>query len=234
MRFEVYCDENNQDVLTQKKRNHIRFLTIGSLWIPAELRKEAKTKISSIREKHKKFGEIKWHKVSPSGIEFYKELIDLFLSYGKEMRFRCIAVETDKINWNLHDNNKELGFYKFYYQMLHHWILDFNEYAIFCDYKTNTNKKEMKELKSCLSCSNLSSEIVQVQALSSENLVLMQMADLLLGMTAARLNKTTQKGNARDQLIKYLEKRLDVGELCPTPRGEQKFNIFKIDLSGGW
>src|SRR6185369_5703945 len=176
MRFEVYCDENNQDVLTQKPRNHIRYLTIGSLWTPAELRTEAKIKIKEIKEKHKRFGEIKWRKVSPSGKEFYKDLLDLFLSYGKEMRFRCIAVEADKVDWALHEGNRELGFYKFYYQMLHHWILDFNEYAIFCDRKTNTNKREMQELRHVLECSNLSSQIVQVQALPSNHVALMQMA----------------------------------------------------------
>ena len=68
MLFEVYCDESNQDIFTQKERNHLQYMTIGSLWIPASIRKEAKEKIIVIREKHKKFGEIKWSKVSPSGL----------------------------------------------------------------------------------------------------------------------------------------------------------------------
>jgi hypothetical protein len=233
MRFEVYCDESNQDIFTQKQRNYLLYMTIGSLWIPADIRKEAKLKITAIREKHQKFGEIKWSKVSPSGLSFYKELIDFFFSYGKEMRFRCITVEADKINWKIHGDNKELGFYKFYYQMLHHWILDFNEYTIFCDHYTNKNKHEMHALKSCLAHANLSSQIVSVQALASRNLVLMQMADLLLGMASARLNNTVNAGSAKEELIQYLEKKLD-RRLCPTWKDEQKFNIFKINLNGGW
>jgi len=233
MLFEVYCDESNQDVLTQKQRNHIQFMMIGSLWIPAELRKEAKEKIKLIREKYKKFGEIKWRKVSPAGLAFYKELVDLFFAYGQEMRFRCIAVEADKINWQLHGNNQELGFYKFYYQMLHHWILDFNEYVIFCDHKSNTNQNAMRELQACLTKANLSSKVKQVQSLSSQTLDLIQITDLLLGMASARINKHVLENSAGDQLIKHLEKRLDRA-LCPTSKDEQKFNIFKINLHGGW
>lgn len=233
MRFEVYCDESNQDIFTQQQRNHLSYMTIGSLWIPADIRKSAKQKILNIREKHQKFGEIKWSKVSPAGMEFYKDLIDFFFAYGKEMRFRCIAVEADNVNWTIHSGDKELGFYKFYYQMLHHWILDFNEYAIFCDHKSNAHKREMTELKNCLANANLSSEISNVQSLASRNLVLMQMADLLLGIASARLNGTTQAESAKEQLIQYVEKKLD-RELCPTWKDEQKFNIFKINLDGGW
>jgi len=234
MKFEVYCDENHQDILTAKEHDGVPHMTIGSLWIPAESRNGIKQKISEIRERHNKYGEIKWSKVSPSSLDFNKALFDLFLSYGTEMRFRCIAVEADKIKWDLHENDRELGFYKFYYQMLHHWILDFNEYSIFCDYKTNKRKKELHELKRCLACANLSSDITQVQALPSKKLVLIQLADLLLGAASARINKTTKKGSAKDELIRHLEKRLNIECLLPTTKSERKFNIFKINLSGGW
>jgi len=56
------------------------------------------------------------------------------------MRFRCIAVDREQVNLALHQNDGELGFYKFYYQLLHHWILD-NEYRIFCDLKTNRGRR---------------------------------------------------------------------------------------------
>lgn len=234
MKFEVYCDENHQDILTAEKHDGVKFMTIGSLWIPSELREEIKEKIKHTRECYKKYGEIKWSKVSPSGLDFYKALVDLFMSYGQEVRFRCIAVEADEVDWKFHDGDKELGFYKFYYQMLHHWIFDFNEYTIFCDYKTNRRKNELHELKACLANANLSSEIIQVQALSSKNVVLIQFADLLLGMASARINGSVREGGAKDTLIKHLEKRLDKPALTPTSKSEQKFNIFKIDLQGGW
>ncbi len=209
-------------------------MTIGSLWLPSDLRVDLKQKISKLRKAHNKHGEIKWSKISPSSIEFYKELIDLFMSYGKEVRFRCIAVEADKIDWDIHGEDRELGFYKFYYQMLHHWILDFNKYSIFCDHKTNRVKNELHVLKKCLSSSNISSEIMQVQALYSKQNVLIQLTDLLLGLASGRINNTIQQDGAKDNLIRHLEKKLDLDKLQPTPKYEQKFNIFKINLDGGW
>ncbi len=235
MKFEVYCDENHQDVLTSANAGGVAsYLTIGSLWLPAELREDVKQKISQLREQHNKHGEIKWSKVSPSSLDFHKSLIDLYISYGAEMRFRCIAVKASDINWNLHNGDKELGFYKFYYQLLQHWILAFNEYRIFCDYKTNKKRDELHVLKQCLNNANLSSDITQVQALSSKNVVLIQLSDLLLGAASARMNNTVQEGGAKDELIGHLETRLNIECLGATPKGEQKFNIFKINLKGGW
>jgi hypothetical protein len=100
------------------------------------LRGEIKARVGALRERHQAWGEIKWSKVSPNRGDFYVELIDLFFAYGENLRFRCIAVDRTQLDLALHDNDGELGFYKFYYQLLHHWILDFNAYRIFCDIRS--------------------------------------------------------------------------------------------------
>jgi hypothetical protein len=43
MKFEVYCDESNPDAITSKKE-HSKYLLIGSLWLPAENREAIKNK----------------------------------------------------------------------------------------------------------------------------------------------------------------------------------------------
>lgn len=80
MNFEVYCDEANPDVLTSEKPR-ARYLMIGSLWLPADLRVEIKERVQLLRRRHNAWGEIKWSKVSPNKKDFYIELIDLFISY---------------------------------------------------------------------------------------------------------------------------------------------------------
>jgi hypothetical protein len=233
MEFEVYCDEAMPDLFTsQKPRGH--YLMIGSLWLPASLREEIKRKIRSLRETHNTWGEIKWSKVSPSRLEFYRALIDLFASYGLDIRFRCIAVDHSQVNMSLHDNDEELGFYKFYYQLLHHWILDFNEYRIFCDAKTNRDPKRLQVLRSCLRNANLSSRIKDIQSLPSSQIVLIQLCDLLLGAASSRMNNTLKEGTAKTKIVRHMEEVLNVSSLAPTSRNVEKFNIFKIRLSGGW
>ncbi len=48
MKFEVYCDEANPDVLTSANP-HARHLMIGSLWLLEELRNEIKSRVGAGR-----------------------------------------------------------------------------------------------------------------------------------------------------------------------------------------
>ena len=232
MKFEVYCDEANPDVLTSASPR-ARYLMIGSLWLPIELRDEIKSRVGALRQRHQAWGESKWSKVSPNRQHFYVELIDLFVSYGDNLRFRCIAVDRTQLNLALHDNDGELGFYKFYYQLLHHWILDFNEYRIFCDVKSNRDPKRLPVLGRCLSRANLTSSIVSTQSLPSHEVVLIQLCDLLLGAASSRINDTLRDGTAKSAVVQRLEVALG-RTLAPTHKTEEKFNIFKIRLQGGW
>jgi len=232
MDFEVYCDENHPELFTSENPQ-ANYLMIGSLWLPAELRNNIKARILALREEHGIWGEIKWQKVSPSSLDFYKALIDLFHSYGQQLRFRCIAVDHREFNkdWNYGDD--ELGFYKFYYQVLHHWVLDFNQYQFFCDRKTNRDSTRLKVLKDCLNNANLSARVKSVQALPSKQVVLIQLSDLLLGIASSRLNHTLRAGSAKEALVSHLEAKLN-RNIAPTYLGENKFNVFKISLGGGW
>jgi hypothetical protein len=207
MRFEVYCDEANPDVLTSANPR-ARHLMIGSLWLPEELRNEIKSRVGALRERHQAWGEIKWSKVSPNRRDFFVELIDLFFAYGDNLRFRCIAVDRTQLNLALHDNDGKLGFYKFYYQLLHHWILDFNAYRIFCDVKSNRDPKRLPVLARCLARANLTSSIDGIQSLPSHEVVLIQLCDLLLGAASSRINDTLRDGTAKAAVVQRLESAL--------------------------
>lgn len=233
MEFEVYCDEALPDLFTSG-RPQGQHLMIGALWLPADLRDEIKAKIKAIRERHAVFGEMKWRKISPSRVMFYKEVVDLFFAYGSNMRFRCIAVDREKINLaEFHNGDGELGFYKFYYQLLHHWILDFNEYRFFCDLKTTRSSTRMAELRRVLSNANISAKISDVQSLPSGQLVLMQLCDILLGAANSRLNAGAPASAAKLAIVERVEAGLG-RQISPTWKSEEKFNVFKINLQGGW
>ena len=233
MKFEVYCDECRPDLLTTKNPK-ARFMTIGGLWLQADDRQEFKLAIHELRDKHRIGGEFKWQKISPSRVDFYTELIDWFMSMEGRLRFRCIIVEQKKVNLvKFHEGDQEMGFYKFYYQMLHHWIADFNEYAIFCDFKQNRLRDRLHILQQCLDRANLSSQISGVQAVRSDESVLIQLADVLSGAASARLNAIVTPESAKETVIARLEQHIG-HRVGPTCLGEKKFNIFKIDLEGGW
>lgn len=131
-----------------------------------------------------------------------------------------------------HNDNSELSFYKFYYQLLHHWILDFNEYYIFIDHKVNKDLNRIHKLKNVLNNANLFSSIENVQALPSNEMLGIQLADFLMGALNGKVNgKITSE--AKLDIIRDIEKSLG-NSIKPTPKAEEKFNVFKINLQGGW
>lgn len=230
MKFEVYCDESGLEALTRKDA-HL-FSAIGGVWMPSEYRNAFKAKMTEIKSKHKVIGELKWNKISPAYADLYSEIITYFFNTN-ELRFRVILVESsivDHIKFN--EKDAELGFYKFYYQLLHHWIYDFNSYNIFLDFKINRNKGRLNTLKKVLGNTNLTSSIFQVQALHSHQSLGIQIADILTGLAAAKFNnEITSK--TKQNLINLSESFLNKN-IAPTSKWEEKFNVFKINLQGGW
>lgn len=233
MKFDVYCDESQPDLLGSQHPQG-KFMVIGGLWLPTSEREAFKTEIHELRDRHWIGGEFKWQKVSPSRETFYRQLVEWFQGKGDQLRFRCIAVDHGQVDLKLyHEDDQELGFYKFYYQLLHHWILDFNEYNIFVDFKSNRRRDRLHVLRQCLDCSNLSSEVHDVQAVRSEESVLIQLADVLTGMAACRLNGRAREDSAKGRVLQHYED-LYGHRIGPTFKGEQKFNVFCINLAGGW
>ncbi len=231
MDFEVYCDESGLEALTQKDA-HL-FTAIGGIWIPSEYRTELKRGIGSIKAKYGINGELKWKKFSPTYYDLYQEIIDFFFQ-TEFIRFRVVLIQADKVDHiKFNNEDAELGFYKFYYQLLHHWIFDFNTYDIFLDLKVNRNKGRLKELERVLDFSNLTSDIKQVQGLPSEQSVGIQLADILTGLVSSKFNGEIT-GAAKPRLIKYVEENYLKKQIAATPKWEEKFNIFKINLQGGW
>lgn len=231
MDFEIYCDESGIEALTQKDAH--KYISIGGIWIPTENRKELKEGLQLIKEKHGVFGELKWQKISPKYFELYKEVIDFFFK-STYIRFRVILIDSQKIeNDYFNNDDAELGFYKFYYQLLHHWILDNNTYNVFLDLKVNRNKGRLNELKRVLNNSNITSAINQVQGLPSEQSLGIQLADVLTGMVSSKFNgEITSK--AKISLIEHFESNCIRRPIAPSPKCEERFNVFRINLQGGW
>jgi len=233
MDIDVYCDEAYPDLFSSQKGQG-KYMVIGSLWLPSRFRDEYKKAIHDLRNRFRVGGEFKWTKVTPSRLDFYLSLISWFCEQSTDLRFRCIAVDSTQVDLlKFHENDQELGFYKFYYQMLHHWIYDLNTYSIFCDYKSNRRRDRLQVLAACLKRSNLSARILNVQAVRSNESVLLQAADVLVGTAAAKLNECIREGSAKQHLLIHLEEKLRC-KIAPTVSSEKKFNVFKISLQGGW
>jgi len=229
MDLEVYCDESRQELFHSPPSSG-NYVLIGGIWIKAQERPALKEAIKALRARHCVYGEFKWNRVSPSRLGLYKDLIRLFFS--RDICFRTVVIESDELNRvRFHQADNELMFYKFYYQLLHHWILDFNNYRVFLDTKTNRVRDRLKTLERCLSNSNISS-VVSVQALPSHEVDLIQLVDVLIGAVSYKFHKRTTS-KAKQEIVGVIEKHLEKG-IVPTSRAAHKFNIFRFQPGGGW
>lgn len=231
MDFEIYCDESRQELFSSENPRADEYVLIGGLWLEASKREKYKNEIKKLRIEHKLYGEFKWQKVSQSRLDFYLKLIHLF--FHSDMRFRVIVLaanELDSVKFHRADN--ELMFYKFYYQLIHQWILNNNRYRIFVDVKTNRVPNRLTTLKKVLSNANVLSEILQVQALPSHEMNFLQLVDVLIGAVGYRFHKRSAS-HAKLQVVEKIEKFIS-HPIQPTSRFEKKFNIFRFQPDGGW
>ncbi|MCK4342438.1 MAG: DUF3800 domain-containing protein [Phycisphaerae bacterium] len=232
MDFEVFCDESCQELFQTGPDQQRQFVLLGSLWIEASQRPRFKQQIADLREQHKVGGEAKWTRISSSRQDFYTALVQLFFA-EKQMRFRCIALKADEMQAvPFHGGDVELMFYKFYYQLLHHWILDCNRYSFFLDTKTNRIPGRLRKLHEVLSNANRLSEIVNMQALPSREVDLLQLTDVLLGAVGYALHRHAGS-QAKAAVVQEIETALG-HPIRPTPKSEEKFNVFRFRPGGGW
>lgn len=233
MKYDVYCDESHPDVFASTHSSAHR-LVLGSIWLERTNRSTFKDQLHELRNCHMVGGEFKWQKISPSREEFYIALVEWFFAQQDNLRFRCIIVNSKQIDLaRYHQNDQELGFYKFYYQLLRHWVLEFNEYSIFLDYKSNRRRERLPDLQKCLSNSCMISSIDVVQSIRSTESVFIQLADVLTGAVSEVFNNTyvssQSKRRVRDAIAAHTG-----GRIHCTERSEEKFNVFCISPRGGW
>ncbi|QPA31639.1 DUF3800 domain-containing protein [Thermaerobacillus caldiproteolyticus] len=225
--IEVYCDESRPEALYGMKKID-NYMVIGGIWIPKVERDEIKQKIRYLKQKHQLFGEIKWKNVAPSKLEFFLELVDLFFE-SQSLRFRCIVVDGNKVDINqYHNSDNELGFYKFYYQLLVHWLEPMNHYRIFLDFKKNKQSDRLHTLEKVLNNASFSF-IEDVQAIESKHSLLIQLTDVLIGAVGYKYHNY-QTSDAKLKLVETIEKRLG-HPIQSTFKSAKKFNVFEIDLN---
>ena len=226
MKYEIYCDESSWEALFNKDAH--AYAVMGGIWIPAEERQPLKVAIREMKERHSLHGEMKWNRICPTSVDLYRELVLMFFENNK-IHFRAICVKANEVNHkSFNAGNGELGFYKFYFQSIHHWMMTGNSYQVFLDYKTNGYQHRVQELGQILNKAS-TAELTQIQAIPSEESVLIQFADVLTGAVASAFNNKVVSSDAKRTIRDLIEFKLG-HEIRETSAVETKFNVFNINL----
>lgn len=222
--FNFYCDES-----THLENDQHPYMIIGYVSTPYHNLKMHNENIRELKLKHFFKGELKWSALSKSQYPFYNELIDYFFS-NSSLEFRAIIVDKRHLNHKAF-NQSHADFYdKMYYQLLNKKIHPEHTYNIYMDIKDTYSYLKAKSLKAYLQRDY--SNIRNLQVIKSYESELMQLADVLIGALNYKLrglNKVTAKNN----IIEKIEKHCDRPLTQRTPKNENKFNLFYIDLDHG-
>ena len=222
--FNFYCDES-----THLENDHHPFMIIGYISTPYHLLKMHNKNIREMKLKHYLKGELKWSALSKSQYPFYNELIDYFFS-NSSLEFRAIIINKCQMNHQAFHQSHNDFYDKMYYQLLNKKIYPEHTYNIYLDIKDTYSYRKAKNLKSYLERDY--HNIRNLQVINSYESELLQLTDVLIGALNYKI-RGLSKVTAKNNIVEKIERHCGRPLTQRTLKGENKFNLFYIDLKNG-
>jgi len=238
--FHIYCDESRQ--------SEHRFMVLGGLVIRATNVPNFNTTMAKCRAETNMHAELKWTKVSPQKLPEYKRFIDYFFAVNNanQVRFHSLLIDNHQVDHKrFSGGDKELGFYKFYYQLLLHafgWrycqketgsrlvvLLDHRNSS----YSLDTLKRELNR-GMARKFQVPGNPFVSVESRDSKQTDLIQIADLLIGAVGFQkngLHLLAESKRAKVELAAYIAAQAGLDDLISdTQRSNYRFSIWNFRL----
>lgn len=215
-------------------------MVLGGIICEKSNRKLIKRDILNIKNKYNipNRAEIKWNKVSPSKLEYYKELVDYFFE-NDDLRFRALIIDKTQLNHKLFNQTHDDWYYKMYYYLLINLVEPEQENYIYLDIKDTKSASKVEGVKKYLGFKLMDYEfdvIKNIQSMNSEESVIMQLADLLIGAIGYRNRKVYDEEEsswAKKELMMHIIDKSGYSLTKNTMLSEKKFNLFCINLKAG-
>ncbi|MBP3766176.1 MAG: DUF3800 domain-containing protein [Bacilli bacterium] len=217
----VYADES-----CHLEHDNVEFMVLGCIYC---LKKDKNYISKKMKEIKKEYGlnsmtEIKWTKVSNNKIEMYKKMIDLV--YDSNLSFRgWIAHDKQSLDNDLFHQTYDDWYYKMYYYLFNYIINEsIINYNLYLDIKDTRSSIKNEKLKQILTHYNIYN-INKVQAIRSDEVQLIQLADLIIGAISYKL-RGLETSTAKLEIVNYIESKFGVNLLINSSSNQKKFNIF--------
>lgn len=233
----LFCDESSQ--------SNARFMVIGGVITPFE---NVEIISEHINQKKSDLGlnsEVKWTKITNQKQREYQELTNYFFSLcnNDKLHFKCIIIDNHRIdNRQYNAGNRELGFFKFYYQLLLHsfgrWYSDECELHVLLDQKsTNQSLDDFREIlnNGIASRYSISSRpYKQVEFRDSKLTPILQLNDLVIGAIAHRKNGLHNLSECRESKKLISQQVIEMAgvaeDLRTTPKASKRFAIWNFSM----
>ena len=238
--YHIYCDES--------RHTAERFMILAGI----RLRATAEPGIKAMFDDYQRFNamhaELKWRKVSRYKLAEYKRFLDYFLTLNtaNQVHFKSIVLDTHQFDHRrFNAGDAEIGFYKFYYQLLLHCFGGPDcspttpaRFIVFLDQRTS--RFSLRELRQILNYGMASkfgvrsNPFVAITPLDSKTSVFVQVVDVVSGAVGYHWNQlhlVPGASEARCELAAYLAHRLGFKDLATeTAYSMQRFKIWKMRL----
>lgn len=223
--YNIYCDES-----CHLENDRQKAMVLGAVWCSKAIAHEAFVRIREIKIKHKvgpNF-EIKWNKVSPAKLDFYKELIDYYFD-DDHLHFRALVVPDKSIlDHANHQQTHDDFYYKMYFDLLKVIFDPKLSYNIYLDIKDTRSEEKVQHLAKVLRNTHYdySEKIIKkIQQVRSHEIELVQISDLLTG-AISYINRDLKGSQAKIELIERIKARSKYSLTSSTLYRESKMNLF--------
>lgn len=218
--FNFYCDES-----CHLENDHMPFMLLSYVSCAYNQTKIHNENIKRLKIKHSFKNEMKWSALSHSKYPFYSDLIDYF--FATDLQFRAIVIDKSQIKNENFNKTYDEFYYTMYYHLLDKKIHFEYNYNIYLDIKDSQSALKVKKLKDILNKSSAS--IRNLQNIRSEESLLMQLTDVLMGAISYHL-RARNKVIAKNKIIEKIQAHSKLPLMQSTSVSANKFNLFFIDL----
>lgn len=205
-------------------------MSLGAIWSSPDTAKWLSENIKLVKIRHdiKPRREIKWTKVSQKKVDYYKDLIDLFIN-NDDLHFRAVIVDKTSLDHEKFGQSKDDFYYKMQYYLIRN-IADkrVGSFKLYLDYKDTWSNKRCQDLSKylentgILKCCHFSAQPIRSHEVSA-----LQITDLITGAVMyANKPRTDNDSLAKLDLVRYIEEKVGQKLTIETPYSLEKFNLF--------
>jgi hypothetical protein len=223
-------------------------MVMGGIILSATDASSIQALLSQYRHDYEMWAELKWTKVSKGKLAEYKAFVDTFFRAGEAdlLHYHSIIIDTHLLDHRKYNQgDKELGFYKFYYQLLLHSfgrrycrVNEEDRFLVFLDQRQTSYK--LGTLKNILNHGIKKKYAIDsipwrnVEPRDSKRSDHLQIVDVLTGAIGFVKNGyclDASSSPAKRELADHIVKAVGLKDLgLNTPWGRDRFSIWNFRL----
>lgn len=227
----IYCDES-----CHLLNDGHEVMTLGALWCPLDRRREISVRLREIKAKHGVAAstEVKWVKVSPAKVGFYRDWLDYFFD-DDDLHFRSVVIaRKSTLRHADHGQTHDEWYYKMLFTLVSPLLSPEHKYRIYLDRKDTHSAMKADRLRQvlCNSAYDFDRSIIQgIQPVTSHESELLQLCDLLIG-AVGYANRGLSGSKGKLELVARMKARSGLSLMQSTLASAAKVNLFHWEGDG--